>query len=142
MNSIESNEPIESIESIGSNQSSQSTQIESNQFNGSPLLTVYLREFGLQTIRHLCPCVRCSLARAAVLLLCRVAQTLRFPGFIGCPPSPFAFQALLCKIDALAAVGGACVLQTTCFLERFGPWRPRVQKSVVLYQIWCAPFEN
>jgi hypothetical protein len=86
--------------------------------------------------RHLCPCVRCSLARAADLVsgtpgFC-VAQTLRFPRFMACPPSPLAFGALLCKIDALAAVGDVCVLQTTCFLERFGPWRPRVQKSAVL----------
>ena len=97
---------------------------------------IYLREFGLQTIRHLCPCVRCSLARAAVFqsgtVGFHVAQTPRFSRFMACPPGPLAFGAFLCKIDALAAVGDACVLQTTCFLDWIGPWRPRVQKSAGL----------
>ena len=48
-----------------------------------------LTEFGLQTIRHLCPCVWCSLALPAVLLSglpgVHVAQTLRFSMFIPCP---------------------------------------------------------
>ena len=84
-----------------------------------------LREFGLQTIRHLCPCVRCSLALPAVFRQgppgFHVAQTLRFPRFIACPPARFAFGAFLCKIDAPTAVGDACMLQTTCFLDWIGP---------------------
>ena len=60
---------------------------------------ICLREFGLQTIRHLCPRVRCSLAPAAVLLSgpvdVHVAQTLRSPRFIVFPPGPLEFKWLL-----------------------------------------------
>ena len=46
----------------------------------------YVNEFGLRTIRHLCPCLRCSLAVPAEILLGKqgnhVSQTLRFLRFI------------------------------------------------------------
>ena len=42
-----------------------------------------------------------------------VAQTLFFLRFMACPRRRHAFGALLCKIDALAAVWDACVLHTT-----------------------------
>ena len=97
---------------------------------------VNLGEFGLQTIRHCCPCVRCSLAVPTILLSgpvgFHVAQTLLFQRFMACPPRPFAFGAFLCKVDALVVVGDTCVLQTMCSLDWIGPRRPRVQKSEVL----------
>ena len=100
-----------------------------------------LREFGLQTIRHLCPCVRCSLALPAVLLSGQpgfhVAQTPRFPRFMALPPTRFAFGALLCKIDALAAVGTyVCsrpvVFSTGSALGALG------SKSLQVYSRFCV----
>ena len=49
-----------------------------------------LREFGVQTICYLCPCVRGVGLLSAVLLsgqpVVHFAQTLRFSRFIACPP--------------------------------------------------------
>ena len=84
-----------------------------------------LREFGLQTIRYLCPCVRCSLAVPAVLVSgtpgVHVAQTLRFSRFIACPPAPLESKAFLAQNRALAAVWRTCVLLTTVFIDWIGP---------------------
>ena len=61
----------------------------------------HLREFGLQTIRHLYPCVRSPLAVPAALLSgtpgFQVAQTLRFQWFMVLPPYRFAIGAPLHK---------------------------------------------
>ena len=79
-----------------------------------------LRELCLQTIRHLCPCVRCSLAAPAVLLSrppsVHVVQTLRFSRFIACFPIPFGFEALLAQNRALAEIS-AHVLSRPRFLS-------------------------
>ena len=86
----------------------------------------YLRELGLQTIRHLCLCVRCSLADPAVLLSgppgFHVAQTLRFPWFIACPPNPFGFKAF--SFSMCSPEHG--------FIDWIGPWRSRTEKSALL----------
>ena len=69
----------------------------------------YLREFGLQPIRHLCPCVRCSLAVPTVLVSgepgVHFAQTLRFSRFIALPPRPLEFKAFWAQNHALAGFG-------------------------------------
>ena len=96
----------------------------------------YLREFGVQTIRHLCPCVRGVGLLSAVLLSRTVgvhfAQTLRFSRFIACPPAQLESKAFWAKNRALATVWRTCVLLTTVFIDWIGPWRSRAQKSALL----------
>ena len=95
--------------------------------------------------RHRCPSRWWGLLPAVLVSgppSFHVAQTLCFPGFNACPPPRLEFGAFFAKTDALAAVGDACVLQTTCFLERISPWRTRVQKSAVLWCFLRACFEN
>ena len=71
----------------------------------------------MQTIRHFCPFLRCSLALPAVLRSglpgVHVAQKLRYSMFIGCPSAPFEFIAFLVPNRALAKVWRTCLLLTT-----------------------------
>ena len=110
------------------------------------ILFINLTEFSFQSVRHHCPCLRCSLALPAVLQSgptgIHVAQTLRFSQFIALPPWPFAFKAFSVLNRALATVWRPCALQTTCFRYWIGPRRPRVQKSAVLQKLLCTSFEN
>ena len=80
----------------------------------------YLKEFVLQTIRHPCPCVRCSLAVPAVLLSgppgAYVAQTLFFQRFIACPPRGSSLERFWVKI-VLSLRFGAHVLSRPQFLS-------------------------
>ena len=62
-----------------------------------------------------------------------VARTLRFSRFIAAPPTRHAFGAFWAQNIALAEVWRTCVLLTTVFIDWIGPWRPRVQKSALLY---------
>jgi hypothetical protein len=97
---------------------------------------VGLREFGVQTIRHLCPCVRGVGLLSAVFLsgppAVHFAQTLRFSRFIACPSNPLEFNAFWAQNRALAEVWRTCVLLTTVFIDWIGPWRSRAQKSALL----------
>ena len=65
-------------------------------------------EFGLQTIRRLCPCVRCSLPVPAEILSgtpgIHVAQTQPFSRFTALPRAQIAFKAFWVQNHALAAV--------------------------------------
>ena len=103
-----------------------------------------MREFGVRTIRHLCPCVRGVGLPSAVFLSgtagVHFAKTLRFSRFIVCPPSRFEFKAFLAQIRALAAVWRTCVLLTSVFIDWIGPWRSRVQKSALIYNFSRAYF--
>ena len=94
----------------------------------------FFREFVFQTIRHLCPCVRCSLAVPAVLVSgepgVHFPQTLYFSRFIACPRAPLEFKAFWAQYRALAAVWRTCV--TSFFIDWIGPWRSRIQKSALL----------
>ena len=100
-----------------------------------------LREFGLKTIRYLCPCVRCSLA--AVLVSgppsVHVAQTLRFSRFVACPRGPFAFKAIWVQNHALAVVWRTCVLLTSFFIDWIGLG---ALESKSLHYYKRAPFGN
>ena len=93
------------------------------------------REFGLQTIRHLCPCVRCSLAFLVVFRPgddgVHVAQTLRFSRLIACLPTLLGLTHFGFQNRCLARVQRTGVLQTSVFCDLIGPCRPRVQKSAV-----------
>ena len=90
-----------------------------------------MREFGFQLPLSLPLCVG---GGCFLRFWCRdlpgtqVAQTLCFPGFNTCPPTGLAFKAFLVQNRALAAVWRTGVLQTTCFLERIGPWAPSTPK--------------
>ena len=61
------------------------------------VILCYLREFGVQTIRHLCACVRGVGLLSAVLLSgipgVHFAQTLRFSRSMTLPPEHFEFKA-------------------------------------------------
>ena len=92
----------------------------------------HLKEFGLQTIRHLCPCVRSSLAVPVVLLSGQpsllAAQTLRFSRFIACPPAPFESKAFWIQNHAVAMVWRTCTLQTSFFYRLDRPLAYPTQK--------------
>ena len=58
--------------------------------------------------------------------------------FLALPPTPVLFV----QNRFVARVRRPGAPQTSFFLSWIGPWRPRVQKSAVLYSILCASFEN
>ena len=57
-------------------------------------------------------------------------------------PRPFRLKKFFAQNRFLARERRTCALQTTFFLDCIGPWRPRAQKSAVLYATLSASFKN